>query len=164
MICGGTMSGNCATGSARIDDEAGEDGDDGDDDGDDGTANEEGGHGSASVLHAGRALGVGFRGVDERARLDHLSVAKLRRVDDDAIARREPFRHDEAAADAVAERHRADADLAVGVDDADLRCALQLGDRALRNEQRVADDLRFGADARRTGRDGGCDPDSGTSR
>ena len=52
------MSGNCASGSPRIDHQAGEHGDDGNDDGDNGTADEKLSHGLARLGGTRNRLGI----------------------------------------------------------------------------------------------------------
>ena len=56
---------------------------------------------------------------------------------DDLIAGLEAIGDDPVAANTVTDRNRADVYLVVGIHDGDLVIALQLRDRALRNQQRI---------------------------
>src|SRR5208282_1220814 len=91
--------------------------------------------GLPSFVFAGVGLG------SHRCALPHL----LHAFGDDAIARLEPAVNDPVAADAVAHLNSSDFRLVVGIDNRDLVTALQLGDGALRNHQRVVLDADHGA-------------------
>ena len=69
------------------------------------------------------------------------------RVDDHAIARRQAAEHEDARSERRSGLHRLDMHHFVRADDAELRAALEIGDRTLRHEQRALDRLGVRRDA-----------------
>src|SRR6266545_7076619 len=116
-----------------------------------------------------RARGRGRgRGGLERLRRHRLAVTDLlHTVDDHRLVRLEAALRDPQRIDLLAHHDRTDRDLGVRADHGDLEVALQLGDRALRDEQRPelhprdrahAAELAWTQDMLRVG-EGGEDPD-----
>src|SRR6266446_1052686 len=139
MICGGTMSGNCATGSPPS-----------------ATRPAMTVTMAMTIATIGRPMKNrdmplfprgrrgrrrrGFRGrlrVDDDARLDLLDS-----LDDDPLSGGEALLDDPETADAIPGRDRPDLNLVARTDDGDLEEALQLGHRPLRNEDRARFDVR----------------------
>src|SRR5882672_931807 len=90
---------------------------------------------------------VRFRGRHEWLGIHHRAVGRASAFHHDARAGLQPLVDDPAAADAVADLHGLRAHLLVGADDTQLKRSLQLTHGALRDEQRVRPQVRFGADA-----------------
>src|ERR1700676_1616525 len=135
VICGGTMSGNWAIGSARM-----------------ATRPASTVMTAMTIATMGRRtknfdMGlVTCRGCCEWLGIDDRAVGRARPLHHDARAGLQPLVDNPAAADAVADRDRFRADLVVGADDAQLKRSLELAHRALWYEQCVGPQMGVGSD------------------
>src|SRR6266850_34560 len=136
VICGGTMSGNWAIGSACM-----------------ATRPPSTVMMAMTMATTGRRMknldiGSGpFGRWGEWLGIHDCPIGRASAFHDDARAGLKPLVNNPAAADAVADLHRLRAHFVVGADDTQLKRSLQLADRALRHQQRVGPHLRFGTDA-----------------
>src|SRR5262245_44624993 len=142
MICGGMMSGNCAIGRARMATRP-----------------------PSTVTIAITMATIGrlmknrdicapasslplLRGWRPRRLVHDRAVRRLCALDHHVFARPKAIVDDPSAAVAVADFHAPRDDVVVGIDDAHLIHALDLGDRALWNDHGVLDSLGLRADPR----------------